>query len=148
MTALRIVPLALVLALTACSGSGSGLGNIFGGNPSSNYCQPGTQVQLVNPAPFQLSSNVNQITIVANGDTDNIHPNPQNWSIILQGNFGTINGGDLVATDGRALPHPFTSDFYYQSQLGQTLPAGMTWAVSLQQNNSNCTPVPLQSFST
>jgi hypothetical protein len=146
----RVVPVAIALALPACSGSGGGLGNIFGGNPQSNYCQPGTQVQVVSPAPFQFDSNVNQVTVVANGSNDNIHPDPQNWSLNVVGNFGgaAIPGSNFNPVDGSHLDHPFGSDFYYQSQLPQTLPSGVTWSVYLQQNNSNCQPVPLQSFST
>jgi hypothetical protein len=143
----RTIAVVFASTLAGCSGSGGGLGNIFGGNPQ---CQPGTQVQLVSPTPFQLDSNVNQVTVVANGSNDNIHPNPQNWSVTLVGNFGgaAIAGGDLNPVDGRPFPHPFGSDFYYQSQLPQTLASGVTWSVSLQQNNSNCVPYPLQSFST
>lgn len=136
-----------LLALCACGG-GNGLGGIFN---TQNTCQTGTLVQVVSPTPGQFASNVNAITIVASGSNDNIHPNPQSWSLNAVTNGGAIgiSGGPLNPFDGRNLPHPFTSDFYYQSQLSQTLPPGYTWTVTLQQNNVSCTAVQLpQTFST
>lgn len=142
-----IIPATLLLALTACGGGG-GLGNIFGGG-LNNQCQAGSQVQVVSPTPSQFNSNVNQVTIVASSQFDNIHPQPQNWSIVVTGNFGqTITGGPLNPIPDTGAPHPFATDFYYQSQLSQTLPSGQTWNVGLQQNTSSCTPLAVGSFST
>lgn len=139
-----VIPAVLVVALSACSGSG-GLGNIFG--PQGNPCIPGTAVQMVSPTPNQFNSNVSSVTIVASGDTDNIHPNPGSWSVFVQSSFATINGGGLNPVPDPGAPHPFTSDFYYQSQLQQTLPPGATWTVDLQQN-TGCAPVAIATFST
>ena len=142
----RLIPAALLFALTACGGGGGGL---FGGNPFNNTCQPGSQVQIVSPAPGQFNSNVNQVTIDASTSSDFIHPNPQDWSVVVTSNFGqTITGGPLNPIPDTGAPHPFAQDFYYQSQLSQTLPAGQNWTVGLQQNTSSCTPLTLQSFST
>ena len=123
-------PVVVALALTACGGSGNG--GLFGGTTA---CQPGTQVQLARPAPGQFNSNVNSVEVVASGDTDNIYPNPGAWSAYVQGNGGTqIFGGPLNPVSDTGGPHPFTQDFYYQSQLQQTLPSGQNWTVFLQEN--------------
>lgn len=153
MKALRlIIPAALVTALTACSGSGGlgGLSPIFGGAPGMSSCQPGTSVQLANPQPFQTNaSNVNQITIVADGDSNTLHQSSQNWYVYLVDNSGRqITGGPLNPVSDTNGPHPYTSDFYYGSQLPQTLPSGMTYTAYLGRNDQSCTAQPLQSFST
>lgn len=146
------IPLALVGLLTACSGSGGlgGLSPIFGGGPGAISCQPGTSVQLASPQPFQSStSSVNQITIVADGNSNTLHSTYQNWYVYLIDNSGRqITGGPLSLVDGRSLPHPYNSDFYYNSQLSQTLPSGMTYTAYLARQDQSCNAQPLQSFST
>jgi hypothetical protein len=143
------VPLAMAVTLSACGGSGGGLGNVFGGNPLGSECATGTSEELVSPAPFQTSSNVNQITIVANGNNNQLYQNYQNWYIFVTDGFGNqIQGSQLSLVSDTGAPHPFSSDFYYQSQFPQTLPAGQTWNVHLTEYNAGCSDVPLQSFST
>jgi hypothetical protein len=153
MSSFRLVlPAALALALSACSGSGAlgGLGPIFGNLPQ---CDTGTQVQLANPAPFQngVSSNIGQITIVANGNSNTLYNTYGQWSVVLEPNnfaSGSIQGGSLSLVDGRSLNHPFNSDFYYGSSVPSLQP-GVTWNVKLQLNNgTNCTPAPVGTFST
>ena len=140
----------LVIGLTACSGSG-GIGNILG--PIGNtqiQCDPGTQVQLANPQPGQngVSTNVGQITIVANGQNNTLYNTYGQWFLTLTDQFGnTIQGGNLSLVSDPTGPHPYGSDFYYGSNVGQ-LPAGATWTVRLNEQNAACTPVPLQTFST
>jgi hypothetical protein len=143
-----LVPVCSIAALSACGGGGGS--NPFGGNPQNNYCQPGTLVQVVSPTPQQYNANVNQVVIDASGDNDNIHPAPQNWSIYVLNTYSgaTINGGPLNPYSDPGGPHPFASDFYYQSNLQQTLPPGGSWQVMLQENNTGCSALPLQSFST
>jgi hypothetical protein len=151
MHSLRIaIPAALMLALTACGGSGGG--NPFGGN-TGYECQTGTQVELANPQSGQVGvpTNLGQITIVANGQANNLYNTSNQWSVILTPNYGgyqQIDGGSLNLVSDPNGPHPYNSDFYYSSSI-QGLPAGITWNAQLIQNNgSNCQPVPLGSFST
>jgi hypothetical protein len=140
------------LLLAACSGSGvlGGLGPVFGNQPA---CDTGTQVQLANPAPSQngVNSNIGQITIVASGNSNNLYNTYGQWNVVLTPlNFGTgsIEGGPLSLVDGRSLNHPFASDFYYASSVPNLQP-GVTWNVTLQQNNgTNCTPASVGTFST
>ncbi len=143
------IPVMLVVTLSACGGSG-GLGNVFGGNPLGSQCNTGTSEQVVSPTPGQTSSNVNQITIVANGNGNTLGQNYQQWYIYVSDNFGNrVQGGQLNLVSDTGAPHPYSSDYYYSSQLPQTLPPGATWNVYLTEYNGNgCSDVPLQSFST
>src|SRR5947209_1795599 len=102
----RLLALSGILALAACSGSGSGggLGNIFGGLGTAS-CDPGTQVQLANPQPFQsgVPTNIGQIVIVANGSSNALNSNPANWHLTLSDNFGNVfdSTSGLTPADGR-----------------------------------------------
>lgn len=142
----------LVLALAACSGSGAGgLGNIFGPiNSGSLECNTGTQVELASPQPgATVSGNIGQVIIVANGSNNNLYDTYGQWNLTLADQYGdVIQGGPLSLVSDPGGPHPFPSDYYYGSNIGQ-LPAGETWNVSLtQQNGTYCSAVPLQSFNT
>lgn len=136
----------LVVGLSACGG-GSG-GNLFGPPPQTTECNTGTAVELANPLPGQSASNVNQITIVANGNTNTLYNNYQNWYIYVSNGYSQYQGGQLNLVANPSGPHPYPSDFYYSSQFSQTLPAGNTWTVYLTQYNGGCNAVPLQNFST
>ena len=147
----RLLALASVLALSACGGGGGGLGNIFGGIGTSS-CDPGAQAQIVNPLPGQtgVPTNIGQIIIVTNGNSNSIYTNPGNWHLFITDNFGgIIDSGSLNPYSDTNGPHPYNSDFYYSGSI-PTLNAGMTYTVRLQQgaDNSTCTPFALQSFST
>jgi hypothetical protein len=154
MKALRLaLPLALVSTLAACSGSGGGLGGlspIFGGNSPGLQCQTGTSVQLANPLPLQNNaSNVNQITIVANGSSNQLYSSYQNWYVFVVDSFGQqVTGNNLSLVPYPNGPHPYSSDFYYASQLPQTLQGGQTYTAYLARYDESCSPVPLQTFST
>lgn len=146
-----IAPFAAVLALSACGGGG-GLGGVLGGlGGNTPQCDPGTTVQLANPAPnqFNVSPNIGQITVVANGNADTLYNTYPQWSVQLT-SFGgpPIQGGPLQLVDGRNFTHPFQSDFYYASSM-PALPQGVTWNATLVENNGNsCTAYPMQSFTT
>lgn len=152
MTILRLtVCAALTLALSACGGSG-GLGSIIGGGTNALQCNAGTRVQLASPQSFQsgVSSNVGQITIVADGNTNNLYNTYGQWNVVLTPAFNgyPIQGGSLALVSDPNGPHPFASDFYYASSVPSLTP-GTTWNVTLQDNSGGpCTPVPLGSFST
>ncbi|HET9096820.1 MAG TPA: hypothetical protein VFN37_09175 [Candidatus Baltobacteraceae bacterium] len=140
----------LVLGLTACGGGG--IGNILGPiGGAAAQCDPGTQVQIASPTPGQtgVSGNIGQIVIVANGDTNTLYNTSNQWYVTLTPQYGgsSIQGGNLTPFDGRNLNHPYTSDYYYASSIGQ-LPSGTTWTAYLNEQNANCAPVPLNSFST
>jgi hypothetical protein len=146
----------LALALASCSGAGGLLGNsglgggVFG---SSTTCNPGTDVQLANPLPFQtgVNPNIGQITIVANGNNNALAQNYQTLNITLVDSFGNrIPGNALQPADGRSYAHPYSSDFYYQSAFGP-LQSGMTYTAELTVVNVsgfNSCAYTLQSFRT
>lgn len=139
----------LVLALTACGGGG--IGNILGPIGGTQVqCDPGTQVQLANPQPNQtgVSGNIGQITIVASGQNNTLYNSYSGWYLTLTDQFGNqVQGSNLALVSYPNGPHPYASDYYYGSNFGQ-LPAGSTWTVKLNEQNANCSAVPLQAFST
>ncbi len=146
----------LALALASCSGAGGLLGSgglgggVFG---SSTTCNPGTDVQLANPLPFQsgVNPNIGQITIVANGNSNTLGQNYQSLNITLIDDFGNrISGNALQLVADPNGPHPYNSDFYYQSGFGP-LQSGMTYTAELTVVNVstfNSCAYTLQSFRT
>ncbi len=135
-----------LLASAGCTGVG-GPGGIFGGLVA---CNPGTQVQLASPLPNQsgVQSNIGQITIVANGNSDTLFTTFAQWQFVLVDNFNNqMTGGSLNLVPDPSGPHPYSSDFYYQSSIPQ-LTAGRTWNVELTQNGNSCSPLSVGSFST
>ncbi len=147
----------MALALASCSGAGGLLGNtglgggVFGSQSTS--CNPGTDVQLANPIPFQsgVNPNIGQIIIVANGNNNPLAQNYQSLNITLLDSFGNpTSGGALQPASYPNGPHPYNSDFYYQSAFGP-LQSGMTYTAELTVVNTNpfnsCT-YTLQSFRT
>ncbi len=144
---------AAALGLASCAGSGgifgSGNGGIFGNGFS---CNPGTQVQLANPLPFQsnVNPNIGAITIVANGNNNYLGQNYQTFNVTLIDNFGNqILGGTLQLVTDPNGPHPYSSDYYYQSAIG-SLQFNETYAadLTLVNVNFNSCSYPLQSFQT
>lgn len=138
----------VVLALTACGGGG--IGNILGPIGNQIQCDPGAQVQLANPMPAQtgVSSNVGQVTIVANGNNNALYNSYSQWYLTLTDQYGnSIQGSNLSLVSDPNGPHPYASDYYYASNVGQ-LPSGSTWTARLSEQNANCSPYTLQSFST
>ncbi len=148
---------AFALALASCSGAGGllggGIGSIGGILGSSASCNPGTDVQLANPLPFQsgVNPNIGQIVIVANGNNNALGQNYQSLNITLVDDFGgRISGGGLQPASYPNGPHPYNSDYYYQSGFGPLQP-GMTYTAELTVANvstfNSCT-YTLQSFRT
>ncbi len=156
--ALRLLVLSgFALALASCSGAG-GLGNILGGIGNIGggifgaSCNPGTDVQLANPVPYQSSVNPNigQIIIVANGNSNYLGQNYQSLNITLIDDSGSqMSGGALQLTAYPKGPHPYNTDFYYQSSFGP-LQIGRTYTADLTLANSsfNSCSYALQSFRT
>ncbi len=151
MKVLRLLAPAMALAaLSACGGGGGGLlGGIGGGNGGYGYtCNTGTSEQLASPLPGSYAPGTNAITIVANGNNNNLYNSYQNWYVYLTNTYSgqTINGGQLNLVSDPNGPHPYNSDFYYSSQLQQSVPSGGSWNVYLTQYNGSCNAVPLQGF--
>jgi hypothetical protein len=159
---LRILVLSgFALALASCSGGAGGLlgglGGLGGGNGgifnSGASCNPGTDVQLANPLPFQsnVNPNIGQITIVANGNNNYLGQNYQTMNITLFDGFGNqYPGGTLQPVSDPNGPHPYTSDFYYQSSIGP-LQTGATYTAEITLANVstfNSCSYTLQSFRT
>lgn len=142
----------LLVALTAC-GSG-GLGGSLGGlnpiNGGGPICNSGTQVQLANPQPFQtgVPGNIGQIIIVASGNNNNLYSTYNQWFLTLRDQYGDlITGSNLTLVPDPNGPHPYQSDYYYASNIGQ-LPSGATWQVNLNDQSGVGGVCPLNSFST
>ena len=145
-----------LLGLAACGGSSSTTpiagtpGNPFGNTNNNNVlCDPGTQVQLANPASGNVNvpTNVGQIIIVANGNNNTLSNSYTQWNVILTDNFGnSVLGGPLSLVPFTNGPHPYPTDYYYASTIPQ-LAAGTTFNVLLNEN-ANCSPGPLGAFST
>lgn len=146
----------LLVALAGCGSSG-GLGNILGpitgggGGITGFQCDTGTQVQIANPQPSQsgVSPTIGQIVIVASGSSNNLYNTYSQWNITLQDQYGdTITGSNLQPYSYPSGPHPFGSDYYYVSTIGQ-LPQGATWSVMLGEPGNSCAPTPVAgTFST
>ncbi|MEO6912611.1 MAG: hypothetical protein ABI182_01145 [Candidatus Baltobacteraceae bacterium] len=139
---------AVLLGLAACgSGGAGGIGGILGGGALE--CNPGTQVQLANPGPNQsVGGGIGSIEIVANGNNNTLYSTYNQWNLQLISNLGDqVTSGSLNLTADPNGPHPYQSDFYYSASI-QSLPSGRIWTVELNQTSNNCTPYPLQSFST
>lgn len=143
------------LALASCSGTGGllgngGIGSIFG---SGTSCNPGTDVQLANPLPFQtnVNPNIGQIVIVANGNNNALGQNYQSMNITLIDDFGNhIPGGALQPYSYPNGPHPYSSDYYYASAFSP-LQTRMTYTAELTLANTgsfNSCSYTLQSFRT
>jgi hypothetical protein len=145
-----ILPAIALAALTACGGGGGVLGNNPVFNGAGGECQTGTSEELASPTPGAYAQNVNSITIVANSNNNALYQGYQNWYIYLTNSYTgqTVTGGQLNLVPFPGGPQPYPSDFYYSSQLQQTLPSGGTWNVYLTQFSGSCQAVPLQSFTT
>ncbi|HET6895444.1 MAG TPA: hypothetical protein VFH72_08710 [Candidatus Baltobacteraceae bacterium] len=142
----------LLVALTACGsgGLGSSLGGLNPVNGSGPICNSGTQVQLANPQPFQtgVPGNIGQIIIVANGDNNNLYSTYNQWYLTLRDQYGDlVTGSNLTLVPYPNGPHPFQSDYYYASNIGQ-LPSGATWGVNLNDQSGMGGVCSLSSFST
>ena len=150
MSTIRLsIAAALALALSACGGGG--LGPVIGGlNPGGGpICNAGTSVQLANPQSGQtgVPTNIGQITIVANGNSNTLYNTYNQWYLTLKDQFGNVvQGGNLNLVSYPNGPHPFPSDFYYASSIPQ-LQSGTTWQVNLVQQGTGSV-CPLNSFST
>lgn len=141
---------ALLIALTGCGGGGAG-GLLGGIGSSTQSCYTGTNVQLASPSAFQsgVPTNIGQIVLVADGNSNALYSTYNQWNVVLQSNFGEqITGGPLSLVPFSNGPHPFPSDYYYASSI-PALSAGSTYNVLLEQNNGlGCTAIPINSFST
>jgi hypothetical protein len=142
-----------VLALAACGGGGSS-GTAGIPNPGSNQiCDPNSQgLQLDNPRPFAsgVSTGMNTIEIVSNGNADQLYQSFAQFDLILQGSRGDqLVTGPLSLSPPDNSNKPFASDFYYTGTLQNgSLQFGETYTVFLNAPNTNCTPGQVGQFST
>lgn len=145
------------LGLASCGGAG-GLGGILGGGGlggalGNGSCDPGTQVQLANPVPFQsgVNPNIGSITIVANGNNNYLYQNYQTFNVTLIDDFGNrLPGGALQPVAFPNGPQPYNSDFYYRSSIGP-LQFNTTYTAELtlaNYNTFNSCSFALQQFRT
>lgn len=150
------IALACAAALTACGGgssSGSNYNPPFGGGYGGGYggtqCDPGTNVELANPLPnaYGVPTSTSSITIVADGNSNALYNSYSNWTLILQGTYGPITGGNLSLVSDTNGPHPYPSDYYYSAPV-QSLPGGESFQVQIVNNSAYCNPITIGQFST
>lgn len=128
----------------------AGCGGVAGLSGPNSMCNTGTQEQLANPLSNQtgVSTTIGQITIVANSNTNQLYNTYAQWQINLTDTFGgLVNGQPLRLVPYPNGPHPYASDFYYASSIGN-LQTGHTYNAYLSMSNGSCMPVPLGQFST
>ena len=145
---------ASMIALAGCGGGSAGTAPVPFGN-GNGLCDPGTNVSLAFPNntqgnfPTNVATNIGRLEIVANGNTNTLGQSYAQFDTILVPNFGSqVQGGFLTLTSDSGGPHPYTSDFYYNSTIGQ-LQSGVTYTVYLNvPSSANCVPVAIGQFST
>lgn len=147
---------ASLIAVAGCGGGGanSGTSPVPFGN-GSGICDPGTNVSLAFPNntpgnfPTGVSTGIGRVEIVANGNNNTLGQSYAQFDTILVPNFGgQVQGGFLTLTSDGGGPHPYTSDFYYNSAIGG-LQSGVTYTVYLNvPSSANCVPVAIGQFST
>ncbi len=142
-----------LFALAACGGGGSS-----GSNPvpfNGGSCDPGTSISLSFPNntngnfPSGVPTNIGRIEIVANGNNNTIFNSFTQFDTVLVPNngFGNVQGGFLTLTSDNGGPHPYTSDFYYNSSI-PTLQPGVGYTVYINVPSNNCQPIPFGQFAT
>jgi len=84
-----------------------------------------------------VNPNIGQITIVASGNNNYLGQNYQSFNITLVDGFGNqIPGGALQPVAYPNGPHPYASDYYYQSGIG-SLQSNTTYTAELTLANYN-----------
>ncbi len=149
MNSLRTIAIAaMLLSITACSGSGgNNLGGLFGGNGLGG-CNPNTQVTLARPITGQSGvGSINLIEIVASGSNNTLYQTYQSWQLQVQDSFGNVtSGGNLNLVPDRNGYQPYPMDFYYASSFPK-LPTGVSYTVYLIQHGL-CSGYNVGGFST
>jgi len=157
----RLVRALLALSLVVAAGCGGGT---TGTNPvpffGNGLCDPQTSVQLAfpndtsgNPTPTGVSTNIGHIEIVAQSNSTALGQSAASWDTILIPTNGVsqvgpaITGGFLTIASDPNGPHPFTTDFYWNSSV-PTLQPGLLYVVQLNVPSSNCQPVTIGQFGT
>lgn len=149
------------LAVAGCSGGSSSA--TPGNNPppffGNGACDPGTAVSLAFPNntngnfPTGVSTTIGRVEVVASGSNNTLGNSYQYFDTILIPTNGfsqigpAITGGFLAPTSDNGGPHPYQSDFYYNSSI-PTLQGGVTYVVQLNVPSSNCSPVTVGQFAT
>lgn len=108
-------------------------------------------MQLARPASGTngVSTNTTQIEIVASDKNNQLFNSYTSFQVLLVDQFNrTYSGGALTLTSDNTGPHPYASDFYYNSAFPNGLPGGLGFTAYLNVPNSNCNPVALGTFST
>jgi hypothetical protein len=151
--AARAFVVASLFVAAGCGGGGSS-----GTNPVPPFfngiCDPGTNVSLAFPNntqgnfPTGVSTGIGRVEIVANGNNNTLFNSYAQFDTILVSNFGQVQGGFLTLTSDNGGPHPYASDFYYNSSIGG-LQSNTVYTVYLNvPSNSSCQPVAIGQFAT
>jgi hypothetical protein len=157
----RLVRALLAVSLVVVAGCGGGsTGNALPPFFGNGACDPQTSVQLAypndtsgNPTPTGVSTNIGHVEIVAQSNTTALGSSSASWDTILIPTNGVsqignaISGGFLTVASDPNGPHPFTTDFYWNSSI-PTLQPGVLYVVQLNVPNSTCSPVTVGQFGT
>lgn len=147
----RALVVASVVAAAGCGGSTS-----TGTNPvpfNGGSCDPGTSIQLAFPNntngnfPSGVPTNIGHIEIVASGNNNTLSNSYTQFDTVLVGNGQQVQGGFLTITSDQGGPHPYSSDFYYNSSI-PTLQPGVLYTVYINVPSNSCQPIPFGQFST
>lgn len=146
-----LVVASVVVAAAGCSGGSSGSNPVpFNGGS----CDPGTSISLAFPNntngnfPTNVPTNIGRVEIVASNNNNILGNSFTQFDTILVPNFGSnVQGGFLTLTSDPSGPHPYTSDFYYNSSI-PNLQAGVVYTVYINVPSNNCQPIPFGQFST
>ena len=149
----RALIAASVFIAAGCGGSGSGTSALpFNGGS----CDPGTSISLAFPNntngnfPTGVATNIGHVEIVASGNNNIIGSSFTQFDTVLvpsNGFGGNVQGGFLTQASDPNGPHPYSSDFYYNSSI-PTLQGGITYTVYINVPNNSCQAIPFGQFST
>jgi hypothetical protein len=147
----RALVVTSLFALAACGGSSSGTSPVpFSGGS----CDPGTSIQLAFPNntngnfPSGVPTNIGHVEIVASGNNNTLGNSYTSFDTVLVGNNGQqVQGGFLTITSDQGGPHPYTSDFYYNSSI-PTLQPGVLYTVYINVPSNSCQAIPFGQFAT
>ena len=147
----RALIAAAIFVVAGCAGGSTGTSPVpFNGGS----CDPGTSIQLAFPnntnGNFQsgVPTNIGHVEIVANGNNNTLFNSYTSFDTVLFGNNGQqVQGGFLTTTSDQGGPHPFTSDFYYNSSI-PTLQPGVLYTVYINVPSNSCQPIPFGQFAT
>lgn len=138
--------LAAIAALSACNSANNG------STPSFPNCTPPGQLVMIYPANGATGVPDSLSTVYVASSSSNLAQS-QYQSVQVAPNGGLTQGGPFLQVSLKQIPKPqatpgFSNPIYYSTYIGAVSPAS-TWGVGFNnQNNANCQPILIGSFTT